>query len=69
VPAFGNEWHPRNMYKKEEKELAHHVATYGSQAKLGYKVFIPQFKAEKFYAFPCRRPKLPTPFQKRDKLL
>src|SRR5687767_9733180 len=28
VPAFGNEWYPRNMYKKDEKEFAHHVATY-----------------------------------------
>src|SRR5688572_30315295 len=28
VPAFGNEWYPRNMYKKDEKEFAHHVSTY-----------------------------------------
>ena len=41
VPAFGNEWYPRNMYKKDEKEFAHHVATYGPQAKFGYKDFIP----------------------------
>jgi alpha-L-fucosidase len=50
VPAFGNEWYPRNMYKKGEKEFAHHVATYGPQSKFGYKDFIPMFKAEKFDA-------------------
>jgi len=50
VPAFGNEWYPRNMYKKDEKEFAHHLATYGPQATFGYKDFIPQFKAEKFDA-------------------
>ena len=50
VPAFGNEWYPRNMYKKGEKEFAHHVATYGPQAQFGYKDFIPRFKGEKFDA-------------------
>jgi len=50
VPAFGNEWYPRNMYKKDEREFAHHVATFGPQARFGYKDFIPQFKAEKFDA-------------------
>ena len=48
VPAFGNEWYPRNMYKKDEKEFAHHVATYGPQSKFGYKDFIPRFTAERF---------------------
>jgi alpha-L-fucosidase len=50
VPAFGNEWYPRNMYKQGEKEFAHHVATFGPQSKFGYKDFIPMFKAEKFDA-------------------
>jgi alpha-L-fucosidase len=50
VPAFGNEWYPRNMYKEGEKAFAHHVATYGPQSKFGYKDFIPMFKAEKFDA-------------------
>jgi alpha-L-fucosidase len=50
VPAFGNEWYPRNMYKKGEKEFAHHVATFGPQVQFGYKDFIPRFKAEKFDA-------------------
>jgi len=48
VPAFGNEWYPRNMYLAGSSEFAHHVATYGPQAKFGYKDFIPRFTAEKF---------------------
>jgi alpha-L-fucosidase len=50
VPAFGNEWYPRSMYKKDSKEFKHHVETYGEHTKFGYKDFIPQFKAEKFDA-------------------
>jgi len=50
VPAFGNEWYPRNMYRKDSPEFKHHVATYGPQSKFGYKDFIPLFKAEKFNA-------------------
>ena len=48
VPAFGNEWYPRNMYLPDTAEYQHHVQTYGPQAKFGYKDFIPLFKAEKF---------------------
>jgi len=48
VPAFGNEWYPRNMYKQGTDEFRHHVATYGPQAKFGYKDFVPQFKAAQF---------------------
>src|SRR6187397_1901566 len=48
VPAFGSEWYPREMYKKDTKEYKHHIETYGSHAKFGYKDFIPVFKAEKF---------------------
>ena len=48
VPAFGSEWYSRNMYLQDSKEFAHHVATYGPQAKFGYKDLIPQFKAERF---------------------
>ncbi|MFZ1006802.1 MAG: alpha-L-fucosidase, partial [Candidatus Sulfotelmatobacter sp.] len=48
VPAFGNEWYPRNMYVPESPEYKHHVATYGSQDKFGYKDFLPMFKAEHF---------------------
>ncbi len=50
VPAFGNEWYPRNMYKQDEKAFAHHVATFGPQARFGYKDFIPRFTAERFDA-------------------
>ena len=48
VPAFGNEWYPRNMYRKDSEEYQHHIATYGPQDKFGYKDFIPMFKAEHF---------------------
>jgi alpha-L-fucosidase len=45
VPAFGNEWYPRNMYRHGTPEFEHHVATYGSHATFGYKDFVPQFTA------------------------
>ncbi len=50
VPAFGNEWYPRNMYKSEDKHqtFEHHVETWGPQSEFGYKDFIPMFKAEKY---------------------
>jgi alpha-L-fucosidase len=48
VPAFGNEWYPRNMYNEGTDEFKHHIATYGPQDKFGYKDFIPMFKAEHF---------------------
>ncbi|MDE3105460.1 MAG: alpha-L-fucosidase [Acidobacteriota bacterium] len=50
VPAFGSEWYSRNMYVPGTPDFAHHVATYGPQAKFGYKDFIPMFRAEKFDA-------------------
>ena len=48
VPAFGNEWYPRNMYQQKSDEFKHHVATWGAQSEFGYKDFIPRFKAEKY---------------------
>jgi alpha-L-fucosidase len=48
VPAFGNEWYPHEMYIQGSSEYKHHIATYGTQDKFGYKDFIPMFKAEKF---------------------
>ena len=48
VPAFGNEWYPRNMYVQGSPEYKHHLAAYGRQDELGYKDFIPMFKAEHF---------------------
>ncbi|WP_346316384.1 alpha-L-fucosidase [Chitinophaga sp. YIM B06452] len=50
VPAFGNEWYPRNVYRKDSREYKHHVEKYGPLDKFGYKDFIPMFKAEKFDA-------------------
>jgi len=48
VPAFDNEWYPRNMYIQGSKAFKHHVQTYGPQSKFGYKDFIPMFRAEHF---------------------
>ena len=48
VPAFGSEWYPRLMYIEGSSEYKHHIATYGTQDKFGYKDFIPKFKAENF---------------------
>ncbi len=48
VPAFGNEWYPRNMYIQGSPAFAHHVSTYGPQKDFGYKDFIPLFTADKF---------------------
>lgn len=48
VPAFGNEWYPRNMYQQGSREFQHHVETYGPQSRFGYKDFIPRFTAERF---------------------
>ncbi|HOT51012.1 MAG TPA: alpha-L-fucosidase, partial [Candidatus Hydrogenedentes bacterium] len=50
VPAFGNEWYPRNMYRKNSLEYRHHVKTYGPQSEFGYKDFIPKFKTQRFDA-------------------
>ncbi|MFC2124638.1 alpha-L-fucosidase [Bacteroidota bacterium] len=54
VPAYGNEWYPRNMYRDEkgnkQKEFAHHHDTWGDQGEFGYKDFIPMFTAENFDA-------------------
>lgn len=48
VPAFGNEWYPRNMYRPGTPEHAHHLQTYGPLTNFGYKDFVPQFRAERF---------------------
>jgi len=48
VPAFGNEWYPRNMYIHDHPEFKHHVETYGPQSTFGYKDFIPRLTAEKY---------------------
>ena len=48
VPAFANEWYPRNMYLPGTPEYEHHLKTWGPHNHFGYKDFIPMFKAEKF---------------------
>lgn len=50
VPAFGNEWYPRNMYLEGTPEFEHHKKTYGPQKEFGYQDFIPLFRAEHFDA-------------------
>ena len=45
VPAFGNEWYPRNMYRRDQPEFEHHRKAWGPQSTFGYKDFIPLFKA------------------------
>jgi alpha-L-fucosidase len=48
VPAFGNEWYPRNMYLADSNVFKHHLEAYGPQSGFGYKDFIPKFRAEKY---------------------
>ena len=48
VPEYDSEWYSRNMYLKDNKCYSHHIKTYGTHDKFGYKDFIPMFKAEKF---------------------
>ncbi len=50
VPANSNEWYSRNMYIKGMPAYEHHVKTFGTQDKFGYKDFIPMLTAEKFDA-------------------
>ncbi|WHY21451.1 alpha-L-fucosidase [Paenibacillus sp. G2S3] len=50
IPAFANEWYPRNMYIQGSREYEHHLATYGEHKAFGYKDFIPLFKADHFNA-------------------
>ena len=40
VPAFGNEWYPRNMYIDGSAENNHHKATYGDPSSWPYNNFI-----------------------------
>ena len=49
VPAFGNEWYPHGMYKKDQPAFTdHHRQTWGPQSEFGYKDFIPMFTAGKW---------------------
>jgi alpha-L-fucosidase len=40
VPAFSNEWYPRNMYNSGSVENQHHIATYGDPSEWPYNFFI-----------------------------
>ena len=50
VPEYDNEWYSRNMYIQGSRAFEHHVSTYGTQDKFGYKDFIPMFEAKRFDA-------------------
>ena len=50
VPAFSNEWYPREMYMPGMRAYEHHLKTYGPPDKFGYKDFIPRFTGERFDA-------------------
>jgi len=50
VPAYGNEWYPRNMYQQGSAAYQHQLETHGPLSTFGYKDFIPQFRAEHFDA-------------------
>ncbi|MCA9241092.1 MAG: alpha-L-fucosidase, partial [Planctomycetales bacterium] len=54
VPAFGNEWYPRNMHNKADASAGsvyrHHRDTYGEPSEYGYERFVPEFTAEHFDA-------------------
>jgi alpha-L-fucosidase len=50
VPAYANDWYPRNMHVEGTDENKHQVATYGPLDKFGYHDFVPMFTAEKFNA-------------------
>ena len=54
VPAYGDEWYPRNMHDAGGQQgnhvYRHHKQKYGDPAEFGYDEFVPMFKAEKFDA-------------------
>ncbi|WP_241077775.1 alpha-L-fucosidase [Flavimarina sp. Hel_I_48] len=50
VPAYANDWYPRNMHIEGSDENKHQVETYGPLSEFGYHDFVPQFKAENFDA-------------------
>lgn len=50
VPAYANEWYPREMHQVESKVHAEHVKRYGDPAEYGYDRFVPEFTTERFDA-------------------
>jgi alpha-L-fucosidase len=57
VPAFANEWYPRNMYIKGSPENKHHMETYGDVSQWPYNLFITgdKDKQGKFVQFAPKR--------------
>lgn len=47
VPAYINEWYPRNMYDENSHEYVHHTKTYGSPKEWPYHNFIQGAKNKK----------------------
>lgn len=50
VPAYANEWYPRNMYIEGQDAYKHHISTYGLPTEFEYADFVPMFKADNFDA-------------------
>lgn len=50
VPAYANDWHPRNLHVEGTDDYAQHVATYGHPSAFGYHDFVPMFRADSFDA-------------------
>lgn len=48
VPAFANDWYPRNMHIPGTTEYDHQVQTYGPLDEFGYHDFVPRFTAERY---------------------
>ncbi len=48
VPAFANDWYPRNMHVRGSREHRHQTETYGPLSAFGYHDFVPMFRAERF---------------------
>ena len=50
APAFATEWYGKEMYDPMDRRgvFSHHMKKHGGPAKMGYREFVPQFKAEKF---------------------
>jgi alpha-L-fucosidase len=48
VPAYSNEWYPREMYLRGSEVFNYHQKHWGPQSIFGYKDFIPMFRAERW---------------------
>ncbi|MCC6425542.1 MAG: alpha-L-fucosidase [Phycisphaerales bacterium] len=50
VPAFDNEWYPRNMHIDGTPANVHHNQMYENPTRFGYHELVPAFRAERFDA-------------------